>query len=363
MEEKEDIIPGSAESVSPQEQQYQMFLKENIAAGKKTYNKVMWMYVLFAVVVNGLQILLQLLLGPAYGDREWYTWLLMIVPIYVIGFPMLYLLLKSTPVMKPEKHTMKFGQFLIVVLMVCGICGAGSVLGIIVSLPILLPFHKNISDANALQQIMTESVPFMRVLVVGILAPIFEELIFRKLLIDHVLKYGEWIAVFLSGLMFGMFHGNFQQFFFAAGIGILFAYIYVRTGKIWYTILFHMIVNLSSSVITMGLIEHVDLEKMMEMSEEMQLHPETFDIMKYQDFLPGFVLYMGWIGFLCLCCLAGVILLIVNICRKKFFFRGIVGEFPKKIRAGAAMLNPGFMVYTIIILLMFASYYLGVILS
>lgn len=342
---------------------YREFMKENIEKGKKTYNYVMLMFVVFAVVTYGVQLLAQLFLGKQFGEQEWFTWALIIVPLYVIGFPLLYLLLKKVPVMNIEKHSMKFWQFLLIVLMGCGICGVGSVLGIFVSLPILLPFGKDINDVNALSDIMTNSTPFMRILVVGILAPIFEELIFRKLLIDHVVKYGEWIAVFLSGLMFGMFHGNFQQFFFAAGLGMLFAYVYVRTGQVWYTILFHMIVNLSSSAITMGILGMLDLDKVMQMSEEMQKSPETFDMAKYQDILPGLTLYMLWIGVLCLCCVAGVVILIVNLCMKKFYFRSIVGEFPKKIRAKAAMLNPGFLIYSVIIIGMFVMYYVSVVSS
>ena len=342
---------------------YQEFLKENITKGKKTYNYVLLMFVVFALVTNGIQTVLQLVLGQIYGEQEWFTWFIIIVPLYVIGFPLLYLLLKKVPEMKIEKHSMKFWQFLLAVLMESGICGLGSVIGLCVSAPILLPFGKSINDANALADIMTNSTPFMRILVVGILAPIFEELIFRKLLIDHVVKYGEWIAVFLSGLMFGMFHGNFQQFFFATGIGLLYAYIYVRTGKVWYTILLHMTVNLTTSVITVGILQMVDLNKMMQMSEEMQKYPETFDMMKYQDILPGVTLYMVWIGFLSLCCVAGLIILIINLCMKKFYFRPIMGEFPKKIRKKAAMLNPGFLIYTGIIIFMFAIYYVSIILS
>ena len=355
---------AAPQPLSPEENPaYQEFLKENIAKGKKTYNYVMMMFVVLTVVTNGIQLLAQLILGEKFGEQEWFTWALIVVPLYVIGFPMLALLLKKVPVMNLEKHSMKFWQFLLIVLMGCGICGVGSVLGIFVSLPILLPFGKDINDANALSEIMSNSSPIMRILVVGILAPIFEELIFRKLLIDHVVKYGEWIAVFLSGLMFGMFHGNFQQFFFATGLGMLFAYIYVRTGQVWYTILFHMVVNLSSSAITLGILEMVDLDKMMQMSEEMQKSPETFDIMKYQDILPGFAIYMLWIGVLCICCVAGIIILIVNLCMKKFYFRSIIGEFPKKIRAKAAMLNPGFLLYTALIIGMFVLYYVSVVSS
>ena len=78
-----------------------------------------------------------------------------------------------------------------------------------------------------------------------------EELIFRKFLIDRTYRYGEWTAILTSGLMFGLSHGNLAQFFFTTLIGGLLAYIYIRTGKIWYTIALHMTLNLATSVVTM----------------------------------------------------------------------------------------------------------------
>lgn len=53
--------------------------------------------------------------------------------------------------------------------------------------------------------------------------------------------------------MFGMAHGNFSQFFYAFGIGILWAYVYAKTGKVRYTIGFHMLFNLLGGVITVEL--------------------------------------------------------------------------------------------------------------
>ena len=70
-------------------------------------------------------------------------------------------------------------------------------------------------------------------------APVVEEFIFRKFLIDRVYRYGEWVAILTSGLMFGLFHENLAQFFFATLIGCFFAFFYILrvlrllTGKLW----------------------------------------------------------------------------------------------------------------------------------
>lgn len=80
-------------------------------------------------------------------------------------------------------------------------------------------------------------------LAVGIIAPIFEELAFRKLLFGVLRKEGNAFGIIMSGFLFGLWHGNFSQMFFACLIGMLFAYILAKTGNIFLTISIHIINN------------------------------------------------------------------------------------------------------------------------
>ena len=66
----------------------------------------------------------------------------------------------------------------------------------------------------------------------------------------YVLPFGEKPAVILSGLAFGLIHGNLTQFFYAFGLGIAFGYIFVKTGKVKYPIILHMIINFLGSVVS-----------------------------------------------------------------------------------------------------------------
>lgn len=63
------------------------------------------------------------------------------------------------------------------------------------------------------------------------------------------MKYGARISVFLSALMFALFHGNLSQFFYAFLLGGFFAVVYIKTGNIIYPIILHMAANLSGSVV------------------------------------------------------------------------------------------------------------------
>ena len=82
-----------------------------------------------------------------------------------------------------------------------------------------------------------------------IVAPVMEELMFRKLLIDRIVPFGQRAAVVVSGVAFGLFHGNFYQFFYACGLGMIFAYLYSSTGRVRYGILLHMMINMVGGVL------------------------------------------------------------------------------------------------------------------
>ena len=65
---------------------------------------------------------------------------------------------------------------------------------------------------DAIADLVSELNPLTAFFVMVLLAPALEEWIFRKLLVDRTIRYGEGTAIFLSGLMFGLFHGNLNQF-------------------------------------------------------------------------------------------------------------------------------------------------------
>ena len=89
---------------------------------------------------------------------------------------------------------------------------------------------------NALMTYATESNMIVTFIYMVICAPILEEYIFRKLIVDRTVKYGQGVAIVLSGLMFGLFHGNLNQFAYAFLLGMFLAFLYVKTGNLKITI-------------------------------------------------------------------------------------------------------------------------------
>ena len=83
-----------------------------------------------------------------------------------------------------------------------------------------------------------------QIILLVLLAPVLEEWIFRKLILRRLAPWGEPVAIFGSAFLFGLFHGNFGQFFYAFAVGAVFAYVALRTGGIRYTVALHFLVNL-----------------------------------------------------------------------------------------------------------------------
>jgi len=78
---------------------------------------------------------------------------------------------------------------------------------------------------------------------IAIIPAIFEELFFRKGLIDLTREYGDKFAIVISSLIFAVIHLNLAQGIFALFMGIILGTLYVKTGKLRYGIILHCINN------------------------------------------------------------------------------------------------------------------------
>ena len=74
---------------------------------------------------------------------------------------------------------------------------------------------------------------------VVVLAPIFEELIFRGMILQTLSKYNKMFAIIVTSLLFGLLHLNITQAIPAFFMGLVLCYMYVQTDSILVTILAH----------------------------------------------------------------------------------------------------------------------------
>lgn len=102
------------------------------------------------------------------------------------------------------------------------------------------------------------------VIVPAIVGPILEELIFRKIIFGSFYKrMNFFFAALLSSLVFAALHMDFSHLLTYVTMGLVFAFLYVQTKRIWVPIIVHMSMN-SFAVIGQMLIDPEEIEKMRE---------------------------------------------------------------------------------------------------
>ncbi len=91
---------------------------------------------------------------------------------------------------------------------------------------------------------VSEQLPFFAaVLLVAVLPAIVEETLFRGVVYQNYKKAGIGKAVLLSALIFGLFHGNLNQFTYAFVMGMIMIYLIEASGSIVSSMIVHFITN------------------------------------------------------------------------------------------------------------------------
>ncbi len=191
---------------------------------------------------------------------------------------------------------------------------------------------------NQLVGVILNTQPLQMFLCTGILAPILEEFFFRKVLIDRTHKYGELTAILVSAAFFGLFHQNFSQFFYAFGLGIIFGYVYCKTGSYLTVTLMHMVFNTVMGVIPGLLLPKVleFLDKINQISAEIQIDEIVTLLTEYGLPVAAYLLYALVIGAINI---AGAIILVIRF--KKSSFKNGAPELTAAEKRRASILNVG----------------------
>lgn len=177
-----------------------------------------------------------------------YNFVVSTVPIYFIALPIFWLIIRKMPKESiGEKSELTINQFIKILVISFGTLYIFNFLG--VGINSLISMLKGSEVVNPLSDLLSKVNAIEALIFAGILAPIMEEIIFRKILLSRLRRFGDFFSIFLSAIAFGMFHGNLSQFFYAFALGCIFAYTVVKTGTIKYSIMLHMSVNIFGSVI------------------------------------------------------------------------------------------------------------------
>ena len=198
--------------------------------------------------------------APELTEEGWYLPALSFFPLYCIGFPLFLLVLPAAPpaALLPEKRSVPFRELVLILLMCFGVLYPGNLLGLGVDW-LAREFFRTSGGSNPLEQLLGDSGYWAYALLAGVLAPIMEELCFRKLLLDRLRTIDKPSALFLSALTFGLFHSNPVQLFYAFGVGLVFGAVYLRTGRVVYTMILHVLVNFFGGLVSTYILQFVDL--------------------------------------------------------------------------------------------------------
>ncbi len=227
---------------------------------------------------------------------------------YFVGFPLFFLTIRTVKKADGfEKSNMKPSHIFYAFLVCQTVVFFGNLIGN--WLNSVIGSYAGAMPENSIDTIINEVPLYVLIPTVVILAPIFEELMFRKLLIDRLSYVGDVGAVIMSAVAFGLFHMNLYQFFYATFAGLVFGYVYAKTRKITYTIILHMLVNFFGSVIPLGLVDCA------EKVEELLSFLESGASFAPEEYLLPVIVYALYVMFVYSMSIAGAVILALYIAK------------------------------------------------
>ncbi|MCM1193689.1 MAG: CPBP family intramembrane metalloprotease [Butyrivibrio sp.] len=323
---------------------------QELIAAKKHFSRMGWLYVAAVAIIYALQMgigFLLRLIKPEWLYDMNMNLLFSMAPMYLVAFPLLGLMLKKcVPGERIEKRKMTAGQYTLSAIICIGLAYAANIVGVIITTIIGL-FTGNPVE-NAVAGVVNSISPWAVLFYTVLCAPIMEEFVFRKLIVDRAARYGQGVAVVISGLMFGLFHGNLNQFLYAAVIGMFFAYLYVKTGNLKITISLHMLFNFIGGFLPTVLMRKIDIESYMVFAENGSASG-IVELMRYK--FGWFMLYGLLLLFVISMLITGIVLFIVFAAKRKFVFSPGQTSVPKELKLSIALGNTGmaaFMLFWII---------------
>lgn len=206
-------------------------------------------FTVLLIVVNLTQYAIHFAIeafAPELLSHPLYIALLSVIPLYALGLPICILILPKPDQKSGSGVKLSFLELSFAAIICFGLALIGNLVGN--TAMVAISAIKGELIANPLQSVVLDSNILITFVLTVIIAPIGEEFIFRRLIIDRTTQYGELPAILLSAAMFAAFHLNLYQFFYAFLLGAVFGYIYVKTGRLRYTVMLHALINFCGGV-------------------------------------------------------------------------------------------------------------------
>ncbi|MCM1113000.1 MAG: CPBP family intramembrane metalloprotease [Muribaculum sp.] len=308
---------------------------------KKIFSRLGWCYIAGTVEVYLMQTICSYLIQtyrPEWMNRMEILLIFSGIIVYALGMPLILLLTHGMEKTVPERHKMKWWQFLLAFIMCYALIYVSNLAGNLITM--IVGAAKGSSVENDLIGYVTGGNMFVNFVLMVVVAPIVEEYVFRKTIVDRTVKYGQGLAIAASGLMFGLFHGNLNQFAYAVGLGAFFAFLYIKTGNLKITIALHAMVNFLGSVVAGGLMKLLQFDALVRATER---NDEEAIMELVMNNLGAWLLF----GLYALCLFAvvvtGVILFIVYF--KRFRLEPGQVQVPEGEKFNTLIVNPGMLMF------------------
>ncbi|TFB13689.1 CPBP family intramembrane metalloprotease [Filobacillus milosensis] len=129
----------------------------------------------------------------------------------------------------------------------------------------ILDLDQSSENTKLIMDIIDENVYF--ILLPILFAPLLEEIIFRKIIFGQLYKkMNFFFSAVISALIFSLLHFDFTFVLTYLAMGLVFAYLYVKTQRIIVPILVHMAMNTTVVLIQMN----VDIDELERKLEEIE---------------------------------------------------------------------------------------------
>mgnify|MGYP002855902348 CR=1 FL=1 len=188
---------------------------------------------------SGLMLLVQMVFDNAFGELIYYA---LYYGIMLLSYYLAYRIFYKKYLDRPWENAKMDRHDLPGCLIVC-------LLSFVLMRTAWVLWGKVLNQFNYVET-AGEEVSIVDIIYITLGAPIIEELVFRHWSMRVLKPYGPYVAIFISALTFGWFHGTFSQFIPAFIIGLVFGCITWHYKSVIPTIILHIANNTLSTFIS-----------------------------------------------------------------------------------------------------------------
>ena len=256
-----------------------LFYQERLQYLRKRFSRITLAFVISVLVTSLLITVIQIIASyfgtwQIFAQNIYFQWALSLLPLYLFGLPTVYLCICKMDVNPPKQNGISIGLFLLLFLIGRFFTMMGSLVSNFLIFVTESIIRKPIVDSTS--ELIAKTPVWLIFIAAVIVAPIVEEFIYRKLIIDRLYVHGEAIAILVSSIIFALAHGNLYQVVYAFLNACILGWIYTRTGRLRYTIAFHMLTNFLGSIAVLPIVDAQ--EKLQEMLSNGDLEMEMFSL-------------------------------------------------------------------------------------